>query len=575
MTDVIHEASLTRFPHHLTAGHARQSNVVAVSVSCSGSQKNPQVMSVVPRTGPVTHAPQPSLGSRATMPPGDGSGLTDINMTQLIAYSLLFPLAAVGNILVFVALFRNRHRKSRVNMMILHLSLADMIVTFVFLPTEITWHVTIEWVFGNFGCKVYKFLSAFGFYMSSMVLVCISLDRYFAVLHPLKVNDAQRRGKIMLFFAWLISAVHLPPSVIFNVQPHPNYPDFYQCVTFGFFENNNGGEMMYTVFCISFLYFIPLSIIIIAYTRIIIEISKKSRDTQRKCINCVWGRYHGRLQLRRSNMSNIERARTRTLRMTFIIVMAFVWCWTPYALGTLWNFIDPKTFYDMNKHVQDILFIIAVSNSVVNPIIYGRYSISCCRGLCDQAGDFCCLCCCCCGRRRGGRHRLESLVPPPTPHSCKSNGNCQAGSAANTRSTVYNSTRDRRAMGVMLQVKMRSLLRDWNRTSHKSHEGAEMATMVPLSLPFPPPPKNLPSTPTVGRPLLAARPWKRTPRKLTCPRATGPATLTPSEVTTTRSLWITHARQCGRITTLASVTIPPPFSLPLYPLHSSSHPLRL
>lgn len=140
-------------------------------------------------------------------------GLTHINMTQLIAYSLLFPFAAIGNLMVFVALFRNRHRKSRVNMMIMHLSLADMIVTFVFLPTEITWHVTIEWVFGNFGCKIYKFFSAFGFYMSSMVLVCISLDRYFAVLHPLKVNDAQRRGKIMLFFAWLISAVISLPQV--------------------------------------------------------------------------------------------------------------------------------------------------------------------------------------------------------------------------------------------------------------------------------------------------------------------------------------------------------------------------
>ncbi|KAK7085719.1 hypothetical protein SK128_002372, partial [Halocaridina rubra] len=130
-----------------------------------------------------------------------------VNQTLILAYSLLFPFAAIGNLVVFVALFRNRHRKSRVNMMIMHLSLADMIVTFVFLPTEITWHLTIKWVFGNFGCKIYKFLSAFGFYLSSMVLVCISLDRYFAVLHPLKVNDAQRRGKIMLFFAWLISSV--------------------------------------------------------------------------------------------------------------------------------------------------------------------------------------------------------------------------------------------------------------------------------------------------------------------------------------------------------------------------------
>ncbi|XP_064110501.1 vasopressin V1a receptor-like isoform X2 [Macrobrachium nipponense] len=374
-------------------------------------------------------------------------GLKYINRTQLIAYSLLFPFAAVGNLVVFVALFRNRHRKSRVNMMIMHLSLADMIVTFVFLPTEITWHITIEWVFGNVGCKVYKFLSAFGFYMSSMVLVCISLDRYFAVLHPLKVNDAQRRGKIMLFFAWAISSViSLPQTVIFNVQLHPSIPDFYQCVTFGFFDSNNGGEMMYTVFCISFLYFIPLTIIIIAYTRIILEITRKSRDTKQDYSREE--RYHGRLHLRRSNMSNIERARTRTLRMTFIIVMAFIWCWTPYALGTLWNFIDPETFHSMNQQVQDILFIIAVSNSVVNPIIYGRYSISCCRGLWYKAGDFCCCCCfCCCPHQR----RRMATDHPPNINSSKSNGHFNVASG-NTRSTIYNnSARDKMVVGVRLQ----------------------------------------------------------------------------------------------------------------------------
>ena len=46
--------------------------------------------------------------------------------------------------------------------------------------------------------------------------------------------------------------------------------------------------------------------------------------------------YRTRLPLRRSNVTSIERARTRTLRMTFIIVLAFISCWTPYAMGTLW-----------------------------------------------------------------------------------------------------------------------------------------------------------------------------------------------------------------------------------------------
>ena len=47
-------------------------------------------------------------------------------------------------------------------------------------------------------------------------------------------------------------------------------------------------------------------------------------------------RISGRMRLRRNDKSNIERARARTLRMTITIVAAFVWCWTPYVVMTLW-----------------------------------------------------------------------------------------------------------------------------------------------------------------------------------------------------------------------------------------------
>lgn len=107
--------------------------------------------SAVDITCPTFNSSFDNSSDAALMYPNE---LRHINMTQLISYAILFPLAAIGNLLVFVALFRNRHRKSRVNLMLLHLSLADMIVTFIFLPTEIIWHINIEWVFGNIGCKV-------------------------------------------------------------------------------------------------------------------------------------------------------------------------------------------------------------------------------------------------------------------------------------------------------------------------------------------------------------------------------------------------------------------------------------
>lgn len=44
----------------------------------------------------------------------------------------------------------------------------------------------------------------------------------------------------------------------------------------------------------------------------------------------------GRMLLRRSDISNIERARSRTLKMTITIVGVFILCWTPYVVMTLW-----------------------------------------------------------------------------------------------------------------------------------------------------------------------------------------------------------------------------------------------
>lgn len=78
---------------------------------------------------------------------------------------------------------------------------------------QVGWRLTVQWLAGNLACKVFLFLRAFGLYLSSNVLVCVSLDRYFAILHPLRVNDARRRGKFMLACAWIVSLLWSVPQV--------------------------------------------------------------------------------------------------------------------------------------------------------------------------------------------------------------------------------------------------------------------------------------------------------------------------------------------------------------------------
>ncbi|KAA0203396.1 hypothetical protein HAZT_HAZT012144 [Hyalella azteca] len=74
--------------------------------------------------------------------------------------------------------------------------------------------------------------------------------------------------------------------VMFSVQTHPVHQNFKQCVSFEFFEGMPHAKMVYTILCICFLYFMPLAIILVAYTRIIIEISKKSKETEGETAVC-------------------------------------------------------------------------------------------------------------------------------------------------------------------------------------------------------------------------------------------------------------------------------------------------
>jgi len=110
---------------------------------------------------------------------------TEISETSkhcVIAYCILFVLASTGNLTVLFSLWRQySKRKSRITLLIMHLSVADLIVCCCLMPIEIFWRLTIQWYGGNVMCKVCQFLRAFGLYLSSTVLICIGFDRYYAV----------------------------------------------------------------------------------------------------------------------------------------------------------------------------------------------------------------------------------------------------------------------------------------------------------------------------------------------------------------------------------------------------------
>lgn len=148
--------------------------------------------------------------------PADFTEISELNKDCIVVYTVLFFLAAVGNLLVLSCVSRHdRLGKSRTPLLIMHLCMADLIVTFFLMPTEIFWRLTIAWKGGDVLCKLTQFIRAFGLYLSSNVVICISVDRYFAIVYPLKLAGAVKRVKWMLVGAWIVSAVFSLPQVLY------------------------------------------------------------------------------------------------------------------------------------------------------------------------------------------------------------------------------------------------------------------------------------------------------------------------------------------------------------------------
>ncbi|KAF6721342.1 Gonadotropin-releasing hormone II receptor [Oryzias melastigma] len=262
-------------------------------------------------------------------------------------------------------------RKSHVRVLIVNLTVADLLVTFIVMPLDATWNITVQWLAGDAACRFLMFLKLQAMYSCAFVTVVISLDRQSAILRPLSISTAPQRNRSMLAAAWTMSAVlSVPQMFIFHNVTIPHPVNFTQCTTRGSFVTH-WQETAYNMFTFTCLFLLPLTIMIICYTRIFLQISKqmtkKNVSSDEPHLRC--------------SKNNIPKARMRTLKMSLVIVIGFVVCWTPYYLLGLWYWFFPHDLEGKVSHsLTHILFIFGLFNACLDPIIYGLFTVRFHRG---------------------------------------------------------------------------------------------------------------------------------------------------------------------------------------------------
>ncbi|XP_006033575.2 gonadotropin-releasing hormone II receptor-like [Alligator sinensis] len=280
---------------------------------------------------------------------------------------VLFLSSACFNIAVLWTVTRKYRKRPHVRILIVNLAAADLLVTFVVMPLDAVWNITVQWYAGDVACRALMFLKLVAMYASAFVTVVISLDRQAAILNPLGVGDAKKKNKAMLCVAWGLSVLlALPQIFVFHTvsRSQPSY--FIQCATVGSFSAH-WQETLYNMFTFACLFLLPLLIMVLCYSRILLEISGKMKKA------CVSSQ---EIHLRRS-YNNIPRARLRTLKMSIVIVFTFIVCWTPYYLLGIWYWFSPDmlTREKVPPSLSHILFLFGLFNACLDPLIYGLFTV--------------------------------------------------------------------------------------------------------------------------------------------------------------------------------------------------------
>ncbi|XP_076459450.1 neuropeptide S receptor-like isoform X1 [Babylonia areolata] len=351
---------------------------------------------------------------------------------QLVFVSLLFVFIVVGNCCVLAAIqLSDSGRKTRMNFFIMHLAIADLLVGLICVLTDLLSKITVEWYAGNFMCKLLQYMQATVTYVSTYVLVSLSLDRYDAVARPMNFSRSPYQARMLITLSWLSALLFAAPSLfLFSVERHEDkqqcwidFPEFWHWKLF-----------MALVAVVTF--FLPAVIISTCYVAIILIIWTKgqnSRDAtvERTVLNGTNGAGADRQwssgvegQRHDTGRSIIPQAKIRTIKMTLIIVIVFILCWSPFFM---YNLLELFGVIPQNDPLSTLIQSAAPLNSAANPIIYGIFSTRICRNLrrlplVAPLQDALCRRCASPARKERGPGPLPRGRPPSlsdqTLHSC-------------------------------------------------------------------------------------------------------------------------------------------------------------
>uniref|UniRef100_A0A8C5IEF1 Substance-P receptor n=1 Tax=Junco hyemalis TaxID=40217 RepID=A0A8C5IEF1_JUNHY len=268
------------------------------------------------------------------------------------AYALVVLVAVVGNAVVMWIILAHKRMRTVTNYFLVNLAFAEAAMAALNTVVNFSYAVHNEWYFGAAYCRFHNFFPIAAVFASIYSMTAIALDRYMAIIHPLRPRLSAAATKAVMGLIWLLALLLAFPQGYFSVTAE--LPGRLVCLVEwpepGGAESGKAYHFSMTVL----LYLLPLLVIGCAYAAVgrTLWASAIPGDSS--------DRYHEQVSAKR-----------KVVKMMIMVVCTFALCWLPYHVYFTLQYLRPEWY--VQSFIQQVYLAVmwlAMSSTMYNPIIY-------------------------------------------------------------------------------------------------------------------------------------------------------------------------------------------------------------
>ncbi|KAL9989185.1 hypothetical protein ACROYT_G003708 [Oculina patagonica] len=274
-------------------------------------------------------------------------------VAEMFMLSTIFLGSVLGNGLILLVIQRSRRSEWTTNYFVLSLGLSNLTIPFMCVLWSMIWIMRGSWLFNNVTCKLTFFFHFLNAGVSAGLLACISLDRFYIIVHPLKFKMSRSQTKELIIFVWIFMVCSSAPALYFfksmdGTKDGFCLPDF--------------AALEWKVFIMLFFliaFCAPLLFTVVMYLRITYAII--TRNLHAKNYPNSFRRHAFR----------VPRSKIKVLRMLFLQWLVFVCCCFPYFLSLVLHSLKKIS---LSPSLNVSLLLLSFSNATLNVAIYALFS---------------------------------------------------------------------------------------------------------------------------------------------------------------------------------------------------------